>query len=256
MLNKRHKIKLRELSKRVKNTKEMYDVTQDTVHDATAEIEELLAKFDPSLLSRSTLSTELAVPSSHSDLSQILNDILRVTSETNDKFENFDSDNSDKSKDPSKDSIIDQPSIDNVLIPGWAKKLKKEISRLCHPDMLAKLDIPEAEKERRKETLLELNNAIQQQDWDLVLVIGIDLDIFVDELPPMNQKRRVQKVFQRMNKSTVNLRETIAYQWSEQWGNTQFKVDIVTMFLYKKGLPLPTKLEIVKIVKAWESLTG
>lgn len=253
MLNKRHKTKLRELSKRVRSTKEVYDFTLETNQDATAEIEELLSKFDPTLTKVHNVSTELTVLSSSSELEDLLNDILRETSSQNKKSENFNHDQSGPHQDFDEDGNFN-PRVDDVAVPGWAKKLRKEVSKLCHPDMLGRLDISEAEKERRTDLLFQMNRAIEDQDFDMVLVIGIELDVYTDELPPMNQKRRIQKAWQRANRATVKLRETIAYQWSEDWSNTQFKVDIVTLFLQKKGLPVPSKLKIIEIVKEWESI--
>ena len=254
MLNRRHKTKLKELSRRIKTTEEVFDITTETIEDARIEIEELLTKFDPTLKRVRTQSTSLAIPFLELDLEDIFSDILRENTENSRKSENFNHDHSAQDSDFDQDGNYKLPKVDEAVIPGWAKKLRKEISKKCHPDMMARLDISEAEKEARGEYLIRMNQAIEDQDWDLILVIGINLDIYTDDLPPMNQKRRIQKVYQRFRRETSKLRETIAYQWSESWGNTKFKVDMVVLFLQKKGLPVPEKLEIIKIVKQFEDL--
>lgn len=252
MLSKRHKTKLKELAHRIKNTQEIYEVTLETVNDATAEIEELLTKFDGSIKRVNTTSTELAVLSSFEDFEDIFKDILNDPSYKENKNENFSNDKTEQQQ----QADIPEPKIDSALIPSWAKKLRRGISKKCHPDIVDGMNIPQYEKELRREYLLRVNEAIEKQDWDLVLVIGVHLDVYCDELPPMNQKRRIQKVFQRTNKDTVQLRETIAYKWSEEWNNLEFKYQVVELFLNKKGISIGSKVDVIKRIKEHETLLG
>jgi len=247
MLNRRHKTKLKELAYRIRNTEEIRDVVLETQYDATIEIEELLCEFDDDLKAKGTLSTELAVPSSNLGIESIFEAILNDIHESDQENRNF---TFGDDEEPLSD--MHETPKDSVVEPGWVKKLKREIAKKCHPDKTSTMDLSAAELERRTEYNLRVNDAIANQDWDMVLLIGIYVEAYTSDLPPMNQKRRLTKIFQKTNSNIANLRNTIAYKWSEEWGNTEFKYSIVQMFLEKKGKAIPPKLEAVKKILDWE----
>jgi hypothetical protein len=250
MLGRRHKVKLKEIARRIENTQDIRDSIVDTSHEATKEIEQLLCQFDESLKKKSSLTTELALFNSTNELAEFLSSLMDDISERGEEFRNFSSGGTSGDPDPSEDRHhIDN---DSVAEPNWVKKLKREISKACHPDKLESMELSPHEKWKRSQYLLALNDALGQQEWDYVLLIGVQLDIYTEELPPMNQKRRLNKAFGKLNSQVAELRKSIAYKWSEDWGNTELKWQIVQFFLEQKGKPIPDKLESIKIIKEFE----
>jgi len=249
MLSIQQKRKLKELADRIRFTSEIRDSMYETTKQATFEIEDLLKMFDASLKPRVVSSTELATLFYNTQLEEILNDLINDNTHNEKEFRNF---KDDKNRKDSTDENEERLSSQDHQIPDWVSHLRKEISKKCHPDAISRLNLSALEAFRRSEYLTLMNDAFLDKNWNEILLIGIFLDIWVNEIPPEGQKSRLSKCFHNVNSEVSEIKKSISYRWSEEWGNTELKYQVVELYTKKKGIALPEKSEVMKIIKEFE----
>jgi len=257
MLNKREKRKIKELAERARSTIEIRDTMHQTQLDSMVEIEEMLSLFDKTLKGTSDV-TALVVPSFNMELrdqlDQLLNDIISGKSDRDKEFRNSANGPGSCDNDPiGKES---NQELDSADIPDWAKKLKKEIAKKCHPDAIGRMNLSALEAFRRNEYFTEVDEAFREHQWDRVLLIGVLLDLYPEALPAQAQKVRITRCFQEVNSQVVQIRKSISYKWSEHWDDYELKWTILQFYLQQKGMPVPDKVEAIKIIRGYEDSLG
>jgi hypothetical protein len=254
MLNRREKRKIKELAERARSTYEIRDSMKATADEALQEIQDMLALFDKTIKGTSDV-TALAVPSLDLELrdqiGQILNDILSGKSGSGQEFRNSAKGANPNNGESSGDNESTKSEMDEI--PEWAKKLKKRIAKLCHPDAIARSNLSALEQFRRSEWYDVSNRAYEAHDWNELLLVGVYLDLYPEELPAKNQKMRISRCFQKVSSEVNDIRKSIAYKWSEHWNDYELKWTILEFYMSRNGMPIPDKVEAVKKIREYEN---
>lgn len=257
MLNKREKRKLKELAERARSTFEIRDTMRATQDEATLEIQEMLSLFDKSIKGACN-STELSVPSFSLELQeqmeQLLNDILSGKSGSDQEFRN--SANNENPNNTDGDGNIGELGPDPTDVPDWVKKLKKQIAKKCHPDAVARANVSALESFRRSEYFTQVDEAYRASNWNEILLVGVYLDLYPDQLPASNQKQRIARCYQEVNSQVNEIKKSIGYKWSENWTDYDLKWTILEFYLRQKGMAVPDKAEAIKKIVEYENSLG
>ena len=76
----------------------------------------------------------------------------------------------------------DSKALAGLDVPTWARSIYKRIIKLTHPDKLLHLSITALDHERRKKIGMEASEFYSKGDWNNLLLLGVSVDIFTDEL--------------------------------------------------------------------------
>lgn len=132
--------------------------------------------------------------------------------------------------------------------PSWAKKLWKSIARECHPDRLNTQEIDASEMAKKHQWFLESRRCFETRDWSQLLHIGVQLALWVDDIPHHQQNQMLGNMYQEKSKRIGDIQTSLAWKWGTNWDRNDIRIQIVTVVCQAKGVPVPTTEDIVRIL--------
>mgnify|MGYP006251572383 FL=1 len=140
------------------------------------------------------------------------------------------------------------PIPDGPEAPEWAKKLWKGIAKKCHPDRLSFQDLNAIEISRRQTWFLEARSLFETQQWNKLLHIGVQLDEFIDDLSATKQLDMLNVEYSSITNKLQDIQKSLAWSWGTNWDNLELRIKIITVCVQAKGIKVPPKLELIKIL--------
>ena len=156
-------------------------------------------------------------------------------------------DSPEESTTPSEDEYV-EPEMDIPEYPSWSKKLWKLIAKECHPDRLLAQDIGALELAKRHQWFLESRKCFETRDWPQLLHIGVQLELWVDDLPHHKQNEMLANIYSVKSKKIESIQTSLAWKWGTNWDRNDIRIQIVTVVCQAKSVPVPPIEEIVRIL--------
>jgi len=132
--------------------------------------------------------------------------------------------------------------------PDWAKRLWKAIAKKCHPDRLSFQELTAIQIARRQTWFLEARKLFEEQRWNHLLHIGVQLEEFVDDITSAEQLKMLNVEYSGITNKVEDVQKSIAWRWGTNWDNLELRVKILTAVLVSKGLEVPPKLQLIQIL--------
>lgn len=132
--------------------------------------------------------------------------------------------------------------------PDWAKRLWKGIAKKCHPDRLSFQELTAIQIARRQTWFLEARDLFQDQQWNKLLHIGVQVEEYVDDLPAAKQLEMLNKEYSIITSKVQNIQNSLAWSWGTNWDNLELRIKILNACLVNKGVKPPSKIEMIKIL--------
>lgn len=162
--------------------------------------------------------------------------------------------NSKSTNEHQSESNFEPPEIpDSPDAPEWAKRLWKQIAKQCHPDRLSFQELTAIQVARRQSWFLEARDLFQNQHWNKLLHIGVQLGEFIDDLPSSTQLGMLNKEYSGITSKVESIQGSLAWQWGTNWDNIEIRVKILIACLGAKSIRSPSRLELIKIIVNLES---
>jgi len=231
-LTKRQKRRLLEVSKMIESSIVVRDDMEEIQLEYAAEIDEIINKI------RQDKAETKQSGQSSTDLSlyeeNILSDSQKTESSTNEH---------------QSETNFEPPEInDGPEAPEWAKRLWKGIAKKCHPDRLSFQELTAIEIARRQTWFLEARALYENQSWDKLLHIGIQVGEFVDELSAKQQLNMVNNEYSRVTTKVHQIQESLAWKWGTHWDDTNLRLNILLACLQRQNIQAPPRIELIKIL--------
>ena len=144
---------------------------------------------------------------------------------------------------------FEPPSIpEGPDVPDWAKRLWKGIAKKCHPDRLSFQELTAIQIARRQTWFLEARELFQDQQWNRLLHIGVQVDEYIDDLSAAKQLEMLNTEYSTITTKVQNIQDSLAWTWGTNWSNIELRIKILTACLTKEGIKPPSKIEMIKIL--------
>jgi len=231
-LTKRQKRRLLEVSKMIESSNAVRDDMEEIQLEYANEINDVVEKIrqgdiEPKQIGQA--STDLSV----------YND-----SPSSDSQENKKSTNEHQSG-----ANFEPPEIPNGPdAPEWAKRLWKQIAKQCHPDRLSFQELTAIQIARRQAWFLEARDLFQQQQWNKLLHIGVQLGEYIEDLPAATQLDMLNREYSGITSKIESIQSSMAWTWGTNWDNLELRVKILTACLSAKGVKSPSRIELIKTI--------
>jgi len=147
---------------------------------------------------------------------------------------------------PIDDPIEEKPDVPEF--PVWTKRLWKSIAMECHPDRLNARDLPIAEVTKKQRWFLESRKCFETRNWTQLLYIGVQLEIWVDDLPHFKQNEMLGSMYNVKSKKINDIQTSLAWKWGTNWNRNDIRIQIVTVVCQAKGVPVPSTEDIIRIL--------
>lgn len=139
------------------------------------------------------------------------------------------------------------------VAPEWAKKLWKQIAKACHPDRLNFQSLTAIEINRRQTWFLEARELFENEQWNKLLHIGVQLGIYIDDIAAKEQLKMLNTEYSGILGTLEKIQSSIAWKWGTNWDNLELRIKILTVILQSKGIVIPSRLEMIQHIMALES---
>jgi len=157
--------------------------------------------------------------------------------------------NSKSTNEHQSESNFEPPEIpDGPDAPEWAKRLWKQIAKQCHPDRLSFQELTAIQVARRQTWFLEARDLFQNQQWNKLLHIGVQVGEYVEDLPISTQLSMLNQEYSGITSKVESIQSSLAWSWGTNWDNLELRVKILTACLGAKGVKCPSRLELIKII--------
>ena len=231
-LTKRQKRRLLEVSKMIESTLVVKDDMVEIQKEYASEIDEVIE------LIRLGKTETKHIGDSSTDLS------LYENQPDSDSQENSKSTNEHQSE-----SNFEPPEIPaGPDAPEWAKRLWKQIAKQCHPDRLSFQELNAIEISRRQTWFLEARNLFETQQWNKLLHIGVQLGEYIDDLSAAKQLEMLNMEYSSITNKLQDVQKSLAWSWGTNWDNLELRIKIITVCVRAKGIKVPPKIELIKIL--------
>ncbi len=142
---------------------------------------------------------------------------------------------------------------DDSNVPSWAKVLWKKIAMKCHPDRLNFQELSAIEIAKRQHYMLESKIALEEEDWNKLLFIGVQIEEFVEEIPAVEQFNMLESKYNKVTLKVNSIQESLAWKWGNNWDNFNLRVRILEICFQNKGIKVPSKASILETIVKFES---
>ena len=149
---------------------------------------------------------------------------------------------------PAEEHHHPEVNLDTPESPSWAKKLWKLIARECHPDRLNMQDLDTSEMAKKHQWFLESRRCFETADWSTLLHIGVQLELWVNDLPHHQQNQMLGNMYQEKSKRIGDIQTSLAWKWGTNWDRNDIRIQIVTVVCQAKGVPVPSTEDIIRIL--------
>ncbi len=139
-----------------------------------------------------------------------------------------------------------KPEVDDA--PDWAKKLWKAIAKKCHPDRLSFLELSAIQIARRQIWFLEAKTLYDQRSWPKLIHIGVQVGEYIDDVTHKEQLSWLNSEYEGISKHIQTMQNSLAWRWGTNWENIELRINIVIAVLNHKGIQVPTREEITKML--------
>tara|TARA_Y100000034_G_C6755057_1_gene335885 strand:- start:129 stop:800 length:672 start_codon:yes stop_codon:yes gene_type:complete len=155
---------------------------------------------------------------------------------------------------PPSDTNFETVEIDHDCnVPEWAKKLWKNIAMKCHPDRLNFQKLSAIEIDRRQTWFLDSRTMLQKEQWDKLLHIGVQLGIWVDEIPHAEQHQMLGQEYNTNSVKINNIQNSIAWQWGNAWNDLNLRIKILIVMCEKSKIKPVSRGEFISLLKKFDS---
>ena len=139
-------------------------------------------------------------------------------------------------------------NIDLPESPLWTKRLWKLIAKECHPDRLNAQNLETSEITKRHHWFLEARRCFETRDWTQLLHIGVQLELWVDDLPHLQQNQMLGNMYQEKSKRIGDIQTSLAWKWGTNWDRNDIRIQIITVVCQAKNVPVPSTEDIIRIL--------
>ena len=234
-LTKRQKRRLLEVSRMIESTDEVIKNIAEISTEYISEINELMEKIHK----KKTKTQQQS--SSSVDLSLYDQDGSQDSKKTEGSTNEYQS-----TENPERD-ISSMPS-EIQQAPEWARRLWKGIAMKCHPDRLSFQSLSALDVAKRQLWFLEARKLLETENWPKLIHIGIQCDVWVDELSHLDQHTKLHSMYSKNTSEITQMQGSLAWQWGNSWDDIQLRVRIVTTICQAKGLVPPPRIELIEML--------
>ena len=132
--------------------------------------------------------------------------------------------------------------------PDWAKKLWKGIAKKCHPDRLSFQELTAIEIARRQTWFLEARGLYENQSWNKLLHIGVQVGEYVEDLSASQQLQMLNVEYAGITSKVEDIQKSLAWKWGTNWDNLEMRLRIITVCLQAKAVTVPSRIELINIL--------
>ena len=231
-LSKRQKRRLLEVSKMIESSIVVRDDMEEIQLEYASEIDEVIEMI------RQEKSEAKQSGQSSTDLS-----LYEESAQSNSKK------TESSTNEHQSETNFEPPEInDGPEAPEWAKRLWKGIAKKCHPDRLSFQDLTAIQIARRQTWFLEARTLYEKQDWNKLLHIGVQVDEYVDDLSASEQLSMLNNEYGKVTHKVEDIQKSLAWKWGTNWENLELRLKIITVCLQAKGIKVPDRIELIKIL--------
>jgi hypothetical protein len=231
-LTTRQKRRLSEVSKMIESSIGIRDDMQEIQLEYAAEIDKVIEmirqeKSEPKQLGQSSTDLSLYEENTQSNSKKSQGSTNESQSEPN----------------------FEPPKInDGVEAPEWAKHLWKAIAKKCHPDRLSFQELTAIEIARRQTWFLEARTLYEERSWNKLIHIGVQVGEYVEDLSASEQLGMLNKEYSLITGKVEDIQKSLAWKWGTNWDNLELRLKIITVCLQSKGVKVPSKIDLIKIL--------
>ena len=151
---------------------------------------------------------------------------------------------------PPTEEKYGQPEITTDLpeSPLWTKRLWKLIAKECHPDRLSAQNLETFEIAKRHQWFLESKSCFETKNWTQLLHIGVQLELWVDDIPHHQQNQMLGNMYEEKSKRIGDIQTSLAWKWGTNWDRNDIRIQIITIVCQAKSVPVPSTEDIIRIL--------
>lgn len=170
------------------------------------------------------------------------------------KQKNHDNVNGHRNEHQKSESTMEELEVskENDTAPPWAKKLWKSIAKKCHPDRLSLQNLTALEIAKRSHWFLESRDLYSQRKFDQLIHIGIQVDVYVDELSMNKQISILEQQHNKISQEIDDIQSSYAWKWGNSWENINAKLGLLINFLRSEMKQIPDNKTLLEIIKKIE----
>lgn len=238
-LSKRHKRRLKELSRMIESTIIVRDEMVEINLEYAKEIEEFIQLIQKQQVHENKKDSEDKNANSA---------IISNGKKPSDSMETEETTGEHQ-------SVANNEQINNHddITPSWAKSLWKKIALKCHPDRLNFAKLPSLEIAKRQMLFSQARNAYTNQAWGKLLYYGVTLDEYIDDLTMTEQYLMLEKQYNDAAEGVSNVQSSLAWKWGTDWKNLHARIQIITACCQSKGLLAPNRENLMSMLIKFES---
>lgn len=153
----------------------------------------------------------------------------------------------EEEKETEEDSPLQEPEIEKIKSPKWAKNLYREIMKVCHPDTFRK-NTPASEQAIKISVLQDTMKFYKTSKWAGLIYCAALVNVYTGSVSGTKQIQMVNSLYGENTKVINSIQQTASWVWGSSWETIEQRITILSQTLAAMNIAVPPRANLLEIV--------